>query len=176
QDILFSEDLNTTLFNNENQSANDPQATIHQLLDVINFDNVMLAMSKARFYIQLILSHWYQEDKDASNKPFIIADKFYDDSINLLQKNRLFNYIYAIDNTNNNNELQMNILKQKFMHRHLHKFTDDESSDRSSNKEYSQDNFLSDKKNGSISLQNPKKRYNRERSLDTKHFKASYEN
>ncbi|CAG8741547.1 9671_t:CDS:2, partial [Cetraspora pellucida] len=40
QDVLFSEDLNATLSNDENQSVDDPQATICQLLGVVNFNNV----------------------------------------------------------------------------------------------------------------------------------------
>ncbi|CAG8642821.1 18838_t:CDS:2 [Racocetra fulgida] len=129
QDVLLNNDMDATLSNNED--ADDSQATIHQLLDVV-----------------------------ITNESFIVADKFHDDSSNSSQENRPLSYLYAINNKTINIEQRMNILKQKQMYETLHgiykilqEFADenDESdksdqSDESSDNEYSQDNS-SDKEN-----------------------------
>ncbi|CAG8736191.1 9576_t:CDS:2, partial [Cetraspora pellucida] len=125
QDVLFSKDLNATLSNDENQSANDLHATIHQLLGVVDFDNIN-EIWKQRF----IYRHLHDAYKIALQKA--LSSKSKSCFIKILQE-----------------------------------FTDkdDELSNRSSDEEYSQDNSSSDKKNGSISLQNLKKQHNRRRPL-----------
>ncbi|CAG8723642.1 6055_t:CDS:2, partial [Dentiscutata heterogama] len=137
QDVLFSEDLNATLSNDENQIANDPQATIHQLLGVVDFDDVNEIWEQRFMYGHLHGAYKVALQKALSSKS-----------------------------------------KSQCLIKILQEFTDedDEPSDGSSDEEYSQDNSSSDKENGSISLQNPKKRRNRGRPLGTKCFKASHEN
>ncbi|CAG8795668.1 3116_t:CDS:2 [Gigaspora margarita] len=55
---LGSNDHDATFSNDENKNVDDPQATIHQLLDVVGSGNVN--------------ELW--EDKDVSDMPFIVAD------------------------------------------------------------------------------------------------------
>ncbi|CAG8762559.1 15125_t:CDS:2 [Racocetra fulgida] len=40
QDTLYLDDHDATFSNDKNKNIDDPQATIHQLLDVVRFENV----------------------------------------------------------------------------------------------------------------------------------------
>ena len=62
-----------------------------------HYFQVMLNTYEARFHIRLISSRWYNKGKDASHKPFIVADKFHDSSFtNVIQESNI-NYLCAID-------------------------------------------------------------------------------
>src|SRR3954451_19014406 len=45
-----------------------------------HYFQVMLNTCEAKFHICLIPSRWYQKEKDASCEPFIVADKFHDNT------------------------------------------------------------------------------------------------
>ncbi|CAG8668011.1 6057_t:CDS:1, partial [Scutellospora calospora] len=122
---------------------------------------------------------------EVSDELFIVADKFHDNTSNLLQENRSLNYLNAVVNEKSDTEQQMNILEQKLMYRTLHgvykvalqkalvnksksqhlikilqEFAEEnDESEKSSNDEYSQNESSSDKENtipNSPCLQNSK--------------------
>src|SRR5688572_14891079 len=81
-----------------------------------HYFQMMLNICEARFHIRLIPSKWYQNNKDASHEPFVVADKFYKDrSINKIQDN--IPYLYAINKEPKNFfEQRMNLLDEKIMY------------------------------------------------------------
>ena len=82
---------------------------------------VMLNTCEARFHIRLIPSRWYQKDKDASHEPFVVADKFHDNtSTNAIQENNI-SYLSAIDKEKEDLlDRRMNLLDEKVMYSTLH--------------------------------------------------------
>ncbi|CAG8752121.1 16395_t:CDS:2, partial [Racocetra fulgida] len=50
KDVLFSDDLDAILSNNENKSVDDPQATIRQLLGIVDFDDRMNKLEQRFIY------------------------------------------------------------------------------------------------------------------------------
>jgi hypothetical protein len=56
----------------------------------------MLNTQEAKFHVRLIPSRWYQENKDASNEPFVVADKFNSSSATV-ENSVVNNYLCAID-------------------------------------------------------------------------------
>ena len=82
---------------------------------------VMLNTCEARFHIRLIPSRWYQKDKDASHEPFVVADKFHDNtSTNAIQENNI-SYLSAIDKEKEDLlDRRMNLLDEKVMYGTLH--------------------------------------------------------
>ncbi|CAB5367005.1 unnamed protein product [Rhizophagus irregularis] len=115
------------------------QATIDQLIEVGGRDNiketweikvgivcrhyfqVILNTQEAKFHVRLIPSRWYQENKDASNEPFIVADKFNSPSTTIESGVVVNNYLCAIDKEKQDSlEQRMNILDKKIMYGNLH--------------------------------------------------------
>ena len=87
-----------------------------------HYFQVMLNTSEAKFHIRLIPSRWYQKGKDGSYEPFIVADKFNDNTISSSQEeNNLVTYLCAINKEKNDLlEQRMGVLDQKVMYGTLH--------------------------------------------------------
>ncbi|CAB4405558.1 unnamed protein product [Rhizophagus irregularis] len=65
----------------------------------------MLNTQEVKFYVRLISSRWYQENKDVSNKPFIVADKFNNPSA-IIKSDIVNNYLCAINKENSENKVE----------------------------------------------------------------------
>jgi len=87
-----------------------------------HYFQVMLNTSEAKFHIRLIPSRWYQKGKDGSYEPFIVANKFNDNTISSSQEeNNLVTYLCAINKEKNDLlEQRMGVLDQKVMYGTLH--------------------------------------------------------
>ncbi|PKC63554.1 hypothetical protein RhiirA1_463608 [Rhizophagus irregularis] len=168
-----------------------------------HYFQVMLNTCEARFHIRLILSRWYQKDKDASHKAFIVADKFQNGmSTNAIQENNV-GYLCAIDKEKEDLlEHRMNLLDEKIMYGTLHgtykkalrkalqtktdslrlieileDFANEDSEFESEDERLGEKEFdENDKENiNPFQLGNPKIRCGKGRSADTRRYKASNE-
>ena len=159
---------------------------------------VMLNTCEARFHIRLIPSRWYQNDKDASHKPFVVADKFREGSTDEIQESNV-SYLCAINKETEDLEKQMNLLDEKMMYGTLHgtykkalkkalqtksgslrligileDFANENSESESEDEELGEEEYdEGDKENINVfQLQNPKIRRGKERPAGTKRYKA----
>ncbi|CAB4486176.1 unnamed protein product [Rhizophagus irregularis] len=137
-----------------------------------HYFQVMLNTCEARFHIRLILSRWYQKDKDASHKAFIVADKFQNGmSTNAIQENNV-GYLCAIDKEKEDLlEHRMNLLDEKIMYED---FANEDSEFESEDERLGEEEFdESDKENiNPFQLGNPKIRRGKGRPAGTRRYKA----
>ncbi|CAG8692334.1 37732_t:CDS:2 [Gigaspora margarita] len=151
-DITFDNESEIVVSDTKEDDINNSKATIQQLLDVV------------------------KQDKDPSLEPFIIADKYYNEAANFLQKNnKPVTYLCAIDKEKiDHAEQRVSILEQKALYSTFHrmykkamqkalqsklssnylikvlqKFTNknDENDDELSSEESQDEDFTSDKEN-----------------------------
>jgi hypothetical protein len=165
----------------------------------------MLNTQEAKFHVRLIPSRWYQENKDASNEPFVVADKFNSSSATV-ENSVVNNYLCAIDKEKQDSlEQRMNILDKKIMNDNLHgtykralqkalqkksqslrlieileNFTNENSSeDEVESEDDESEEELSDIDDRSdkevFQLHNPKIRQGKGRPAGTRRYKASHE-
>ena len=86
-----------------------------------HYFQVMLNSREARFHIKLIPARWYQKDKDASNEPFILADKFNSMSDDTSLQQFTGSYLCAVNKEKDAGfEHRMNILDGKMIYGTLH--------------------------------------------------------
>jgi len=167
-----------------------------------HYFQIMLNTSEAKFHIRLIPSRWYQEGKDPSNEPFIVADKF--SNMMTTEDNVINNYLCPIDKEKEDSlKERMNLLDQKVMYGNLHgtykkalqkalqkksrslrligileDFANIDSEDENELNEESDDDSDSDsdKENTDVfQLQNPKIRRGKGRPAGTRRFKGLHE-
>lgn len=164
----------------------------------------MLNTQEAKFHVRLIPSRWYQENKDTSNEPFIVADKFNSPSATI-ESSVVNNYLCAIDKEKQDSlEQRMNILDKKIMYGNLHgtykkalqkalqkksrslrlieileNFTNEDSSEDEVESDDESEEELDDVDDRSneegFQLQNPKIRRGKGRPASTRRYKASHE-
>ena len=157
----------------------------------------MLNTCEARFHVRLILSRWYQKDKDASRELFIVTDKFHN-STNAIQESNI-TYLCTIDKEKEDFlEQRMNLLDEKIMYGNLHRtykkalqkalktksrslrlievleaFANENSESEDEDEELDEESSRSDKENINVfQLRNPKIRRGKKRPVNTKRFKA----
>ncbi|PKB98000.1 hypothetical protein RhiirA5_384264 [Rhizophagus irregularis] len=170
-----------------------------------HYFQVMLNTQEAKFHVRLIPSRWYQENKDASNEPFIVANKFNSPSTTIESGVVVNNYLCAIDKKKQDSlEQRMNILDKKIMYGNLHgtykkalqkalqkksrslrlieilkNFTNEDSSEDEVESDDESEEELGDVGNGSneevFQLQNLKIRRGKGRPAGTRRYKASHE-
>lgn len=169
-----------------------------------HYFQVMLNTQEAKFHVRLIPSRWYQENKDTSNEPFIVADKFNSPSATI-ESSVVNNYLCAIDKEKQDSlEQRMNILDKKIMYGNLHgtykkalqkalqkksrslrlieileNFTNEDSSEDEVESDDESEEELDDVDDRSneegFQLQNPKIRRGKGRPASTRRYKASHE-
>src|SRR5437764_11377990 len=82
---------------------------------------VILNTCEVRFHIRLIPFRWYNKGKDASHKPFIVADKFHDSSLTNMTQESNISYLCAIDKEKEDSlEYRIKLLDEKVMYGTLH--------------------------------------------------------
>ena len=170
-----------------------------------HYFQVMLVTKTAFFHIQFIPSRWYDDNKNVTREPFLVADKFTEDNVTYNSEEFTdSNTSLCLFNQNNNEfcEERLTIIEQKLIYGKLHgmykkalnkalrsnfkseqlinllqEFTESES-DLEDLNEINQEDEIIDKENvdpSMLKLQNPKKRIGKGRPLGTKRFKSSTE-
>ena len=83
----------------------------------------MLVTKMAFFHIQFIPSRWYDDNKNVTQEPFLVADKFTQDNITYnYEEFTNSNTSLYLFNQNNNEfcEERLMIIEQKFIYGKLH--------------------------------------------------------
>ncbi|CAG8465469.1 15059_t:CDS:2, partial [Racocetra fulgida] len=151
EDVLFSDDLNATLSNDENESVDDPQAIICQLLGIVDFDDIDKIWD-IRVRNSLSLKHYI----------ILLKNNAYFNNIEQRMNNLEQRFIYGHLHDAYKVALQkalLSKLKSQRLIKILQKFADenDEYDEKPSDEECGQYDSSSDKENAEIILQNPKK-------------------
>ncbi|CAG8667944.1 2359_t:CDS:2, partial [Ambispora gerdemannii] len=210
QEDAESMDEDQTIFANDT-FVDTPQATLKRIIKFVGSLNikeiwaVMLATRNAYFHIRLIPTRWYNESRNGSEEPFLLADKYMQDDQTITHdSNGTVAYLCLFDqDCKDFREESLTVLEQKAVYGKLHsiykkalhkalqnhsksqqligllqEFAEEDINEQSDSNKSLQANDISDGENDNSAipqLRNPKKHRGKGRPLGTKRFKSSHE-